>query len=286
MEIKLSIIVVAMNHLRCLNKMLQSLFITASPTYTFEVILIDNCSKDGTIEFVKKYYPKVRIIQNEKIRGFAENNNIGYKYSKGNYIFISNPDIIFTDGSIDELINYFDKNQSIGILCPKLLNPDKTFQPSIRKFHTIKFLLKRLLTLGNDLSNNRSVNEYLLNDLDRRHIQTVDWALGAALLLKRSTYDKLQGFDECYFLYVEDEDLCLRCWVNGEPVVYFPKCFLIHEHQRASKSKITKKTFYHIRSLIYFFYKHGLRNKTYREKFTEEGFSEFWHLESKQTLLQ
>lgn len=252
----LSIITVGMNHLSYLHSFYESLYRIQNFTVAFEAIYVDNCSSDGTVDFLKANYPQVRIMQNTEPLGFGENNNKGVAIAKGDIIGIVNPDIVLIDNSINNIINYLDTNEN-SIVAPKLLNPDRSLQYSVRRFITLKYFFSRVETKGKDSDESRTVGEYLCKNIDYNVIQPVDWALGAALFMKKDVYVKLGGFDQRYFLYMEDEDLCLRGWKMGIPTIYFPKTQMIHNHLRAS-SRIGKKAFCHIKSLIKFFLKHGV----------------------------
>ena len=106
MKPEISIITVGMNHLSYVKEMLASLYSVGSPSVSFEVIFVDNCSTDGTADYIRNNYPTIKLIENQKKYGFARNNNIGAKHAIGNYILILNPDIILTQGAIDKLYNY------------------------------------------------------------------------------------------------------------------------------------------------------------------------------------
>ena len=128
----------------------------------------------------------------------------------------------------------------------------------MRKFITPGILFARLSTKGKDNSKNKKVTEYLMSNICINQPTEVDWCMGAALLFKKSFYDKLRGFDEKFFLYVEDMDICHRCWKMGKSVVYIPESKMIHAHQRSSR-KLNKKTIMHIKSMIYFFRKNKFK---------------------------
>ena len=255
---EISIVTVGMNHLSLLKKFLVSLYVTSRPSISFELIYVDNCSKDGTVQYISRNYPSVKIISNQKPKGFSENNNLGVKASKGKYVAIINPDIILLHKSIDSLYEYLEQNPEIGILVPQLLNTDLTVQYSARRFMNIRTLTLRVLHNARDNVKSRIVDRYLLKDLDTNTIQAVDWALGAAMLLRRDYYNELNGFDEDYFLYVEDVDICLRSWKMGRPVVYYPHSVMIHAHQKSSNKAFSKKKLMHLKSMITFFVKHKI----------------------------
>jgi GT2 family glycosyltransferase len=261
---EVSIVTVGMNHISYLKDFFHSLYYTAKPLVTFEVIYIDNCSKDGSVEFVTANFPEVKVMQNKKPQGFARNNNLGVKHSTGKYIAIINPDVIFTPLCIDHLHRYLNDNNNIGILVPKLLNKDMTVQYSVRRFIDLKTLLTRIFYMGNDKVYSELTDKYLLKDFDTELIQKVDWAIGAAMFLEKTTFDKLNGFDEDYYLYVEDEDLCLRSWKKNLPVYYLPTSIMIHAHQKSSNKVIFgKKMRMHFNSMVIFFFKHNILFKSY-----------------------
>ena len=261
---KISIITVGMNHGKYLKDLLPSIFPNYLPQTTvegdIEMIYVDNCSDDDSVEYIKKNYPQVTIIKNEKALGFGENNNKGVMAAHGKYIAIINPDIILQRGSLERLYDFAEKTPEAGVIVPQLLNPDGSLQYSVRRYINLNSLIARGLTKGKDSADNEKIGRYLCKDIDYSKTQEIDWSIGAALFMRREIYATLGGFDTDYFLYMEDEDLCLRSWKIGCPVIYYPQSRMIHNHLRAS-SKIGKKMFIHIRSLITFFKKHGLSPK-------------------------
>lgn len=256
-KLNISIVTVGMNHLKYIKSLLNSLYGDGKPESSFEMIYIDNCSSDGSIDFIKEYYPSVRIIENTMPCGFGENNNKGAALANGKYIAIINPDIILEKNSLDNLYKYSENVKYDCIVVPKLLNLDRTLQYSVRGFITPWVFIMRFLTLGNDKTTNKTVENYLCKNINTDQIQFIDWAIGAALFLSTDLYKKLNGFDPSYFLYVEDVDLCLRSWDMGSPVIYYPKSEMIHNHLRAS-TKINKRTLNHIKSILIYFFKHGI----------------------------
>lgn len=260
---KISVITVGMNHLKYITNLYRSLLVEHRPECGVECIYVDNCSSDGSVDWLKTAYPEVKIIQNDRPLGFGENNNMGVWTSSCEYVAIINPDIEFIDDAIDRILLWMDSHLGeYGVVGPKLLNPDMTVQFSARKFITVKDFFFRLISGGNDDSSNHRVEDYLGKNLDINKLQSVNWILGAAMFMKRDFYDRLGGFDQDYFLYMEDEDLCLRSWKAGMPVVFAGNIAVVHNHLRASK-KVGKKMLYHFKSLFTFFRKHGLSLKDY-----------------------
>lgn len=261
--LELSILTVTMNHLHQVKDLLYALYHEAKPTLSFEVIIVDNCSTDGTVDFIKTHYPQVKIVVNKKVCGFSHNNNEAFKHATAPNIAIINPDIIPQPNSFDSIVKFLNTNNEVGIAVPQLLNTDGSVQHSIRRFINLKLLFLRIIHWGNDQSANKKIEEYLLKNIDLSKVQPIDWALGAALFMKREMFERLKGFDERFFLYVEDEDLCLRCWKLGKTVLYVPDSKMIHAHNRSSAKGINKKTLFHARSMAYFIVKHKLFLRSY-----------------------
>lgn len=262
---KISIITVGMNHLKYIKELYRTLLIDYRPKCEMECIYVDNCSTDGSVLWLQNTYPEVKIIQNDSPLGFGENNNKGVAKASGEYVAIINPDIEFFDNVIDRIVAWMDENKGkYGIIGPKLLNPDRSVQYSARTFITAKTFFFRLLSKGDDDASNSKVADYLCRKLDMGKIQPVNWIMGAAMFATREFYNALDGFDEDYFLYMEDEDLCLRAWKAGKPVIFAGNMAVVHNHLRGSK-KIGKKMMKHFQSLFTFFRKHGLNVKNYVE---------------------
>lgn len=259
----ISIITVGMNHKKYLETLYASLYGEGKPDTEFEAIYVDNCSTDGSVKWLQNEYPQVKIVQNTDQLGFGENNNKGVLASTGDFIAIINPDIVLKKGAIDKLCGYLKEHPEVGIVAPQLLNPDQTVQFSVRGFLSPKLTFYRLITRGKDESENKEMRAYLCKDLDFEKSQPVDWAMGAALMLTRDTYAQLGGFDQDYFLYIEDEDLGLRSWKMGKPVWYLPQAKMIHNHLRSS-TKLGKKSWMHFKSICTFLKKHGFNIPSYR----------------------
>ena len=265
-----SVITVGMNHLNYMKELYKSLYDeNTNPKIPFEAIFVDNCSSDGSVEFLKKNYPQVVIIKNKEPYGFGKNNNIGVNHAKGKYVAIINPDIQIKAGSLDALYNFMESNPNVGMAVPHLFNIDGTHQYSIRGFITPSLFISRILTHGKDSANNPKMKRYLCKGIDVEKVQPINWAVGAALFLPKDIYISLGGFDSDYFLYMEDEDLALRVWKSGHPVMYVPTSHMVHNHLRAS-SHLGKKAWIHFKSLLTFFKKHGIKIPDYAANYEEK----------------
>ena len=214
-----SIIVVNWNGKHYLRACLSSLY---KQNYkNIEVLLVDNASIDGSVKYVKKYFPKTKIIINKKNLGFAEPNNIGYDNSKGKYILFLNNDTRVTDNFLTELIKVLQSDKKIGGVQSKILlmdNPKKL--DSVGAFLTITGFLYHYGIAKKDSPNyDKQINIYS--------------AKGACMMFSREvlTKVKIDGeiFDSRYFAYFEETDLCHRVWLAGYRIVFAPKSVIYHK---------------------------------------------------------
>ncbi len=254
-----SIITVTMNHLPLLKRYLESVSRYVDDSHDVEMLIVDNCSTDGTVEFVRQHYPWVRLFVNNRVRGFAANNNFAIRHSRGEYLVLLNPDIELLPKALDNLLGFMESHPDVGLAGPKLLNQDLTVQYSSRRFINAYTLLLRLLNWGADTPRQERLIEYLMKRMDRRYPQPVDWLIGAAMIVRRQAAEEVGLMDEKYFLYIEDQDWCYRMWKAGWKVYYLPNAQMIHVHQRASVRRVMLRlTYHHARSLFYFLLKHRI----------------------------
>lgn len=204
-------------------------------------------------EHLKGISFEIKVIDNSKDNiGFARGVNKGLRETTGKYRLILNPDTLITENSVQKMIAYMDKHEDIGILGPQLLYFNGTHQRSYHRFYRPITILARRTFLGKFFKN--TINDFLMLDTDQNQIQTPDWILGAAMLVRTSAIDKVGQMDERYFLYFEDVDWCRRFWHNGYKVVYYPHAIFYHYYPRSSVSW-NKTTLWHIASAIKFFKK-------------------------------
>ncbi len=220
---------------RCLN----SLFKDAQNSELGIIVhIIDNSeNSDGVKEMLKEKYPQVVYKNSKKNLGFAKAQNLGAHMTEAKYYLALNPDCEFKDGSktLKKCINFFEQNEKVGIVGPKLLNQDGSIQESCMRF--LKFLDPIYRRLGID-KKSKSIKErvdyYLMRDFDHNQTVKVDCMIGAFLMIKKEVFDKLNGFDERFFMYFEDCDLCRRVWLNKYEVWYLHDIVVDHLHKRDS----------------------------------------------------
>jgi GT2 family glycosyltransferase len=235
-DIQLSIIIVNYNTVRLLDSCLSSLFLN-KPLCEFEVVVVDNHSMDESASLLEQKFPEVHTILEDENQGFARAANHGYSFSRGLYCLVLNPDVIILPDSIQKLWEYMNSSPEVGVVFPKLVNPDGSLQYSCRTFHTIGTIFLRRTPLGKLFPNSRVLRDHLMMDWDHNTVREVDWALGGCMMVRREAIPGSQLFDERFFLYFEEVDLCYRMKKTPWKVVYNPGVAMIHHHLRESAGK-------------------------------------------------
>jgi len=221
-KLHLSAIIINYNGGELLRKTLSSLVAELTGLgLESEIIVVDNASTDNSLSFISDYFPSVRVISLPQNSGFARAANNGARASRGRYLLFLNNDIEIEPGSIGRLISFLDSHPEYALVAPAVLGPDGSFE----------------LSFGPDLN---PLSEFFLKTLARKYYaclyrlrrekiaRDVHWASGAALLIRREPFFEIGGFDERYFLYVEDADLGLRLRRLGYKLRYLPEARIIH----------------------------------------------------------
>ncbi|MHC4157764.1 MAG: glycosyltransferase family 2 protein [Planctomycetota bacterium] len=213
-----------------LNRCLAQINTLALPS-SWHTVVVDNNSSDGSADMVSKNYPWVKLTRLGKNLGFGGGHNTAYAHSDSNIFIVLNPDVIVLPGSLETLIETFERFPKTAIVGPCLLNPNGTPQFSARRFYTWRTVACRRLPIPG----RQKVNDYhLMKDCDLSQLLSVDWLLGAAMCIRSSAFDERELFDTRYKLYFEDVDLCYFAKKRGWDVLYCPQSRMIHDHQRTS----------------------------------------------------
>lgn len=260
-ENSLSIIIVVYNSSKLIEGTIKSL-IRHIRDLEYEIIVVDNKSYDDTVAIVKNIRGNIRVKLNDRNYGFAKANNIGFKESRGEYILILNPDIEFTDQTdIHLLIRKLNEQEDNGIIAPKLLYGDGTIQESARSFPGPLVLLIRGMKIERFFIRTKFYRKFLMLDKPADTDVHPDWVIGAFMFMKRKIFEALGGFDEKYFMYYEDVDLCNRARQLGYKIVYTSKTSAIHQYQRQSAKKMfSVLKYHHLKSIFRFLSKRYLKN--------------------------
>ena len=227
-----------------------------------EVIVVDNASTDGSIDMLREDFAgRVALIANSTNRGFGAAHNQAIELSSGRYVLILNPDSRILHGDVlKRMVAYMDANPDTGVLGPRILNPDGSLQFSARRFPPMFAGIFRHTILGKLFPNNRFVRGYLMTDNPHDRTMDVDWLSGSALMVRRETLDQIGVFDERFFMYCEDVDLCKRAKGANWRVVYYPEVEVSHRIGAASDKNPIEMIKQHHRSMLLYFLKHNSRS--------------------------
>jgi len=252
---KLSIVIICWNDLRVIRECLRSIH-QSTHAIDFEVLVSDNGSVDGSVEFIRKNYPNVRILENRANLGFAKGNNVGICASSGEYVLVLNPDTVIHDSALDTLVQFADKHPEAGAFGCRVLNHDGTYQTSARCFPTVwrywvcALGLKKLANLS---------SLFIYEEYPGWRGETerpVDWQSGCCVMFRGELLKGLGGFDEQFFYHFEEVDLCRRVWSAGLSILFTPEAVITHlGGQSVSRFPVRFEIEKH-RSRYRYFYKH------------------------------
>ncbi len=193
-----------------------------------EIIVVDNGSKDGSIEMVHSEFPDTIIIANNLNLGFAAANNQGIKCSRGQFVLLLNSDTKILDNAMDKTITFMKKNPDASIVGCKLLNPDGTLQPSCRSFPSIWNIFTESTFLYKIFPKNKLLGKYYMCYFEHNSILQVDVVMGAFMMIRREVFENIGYFDEAYFMYTEETELCFRAKARSYNVYFLPTSQIIH----------------------------------------------------------
>jgi hypothetical protein len=223
----LSVVVVNWNARRFLARCISSL-IQGSQGLRSEVLLVDNASSDGSVEFVRRRFPEVKIIESAHNLGFAQGCNLGIRESSGRYLLLVNPDVVALQGCVETLVETLDRHPEVGLVGPRIVGVDGCVQPSCMRFPSLwsagcrafalDTLFKRLTTLSSSAARGRKMSTS----------RDVDVVNGCFWAVRRQAIDEVGLLDERFFMYSEDVDWCRRFGEHGWLVRYQPQAQAIH----------------------------------------------------------
>ncbi|MEA5001347.1 MAG: glycosyltransferase family 2 protein [Endomicrobiaceae bacterium] len=241
----LEIIIVSYNSLVWLQKTLDSLneFYLPDSKYNVTVTVVDNASTDQTVQFLQKSYQRVNLIKSVKNVGFSAGNNLALKLSRADFIMLLNSDMELTEKSkIDELIDYIESNPDTGIITPKIMLADGKIDKACHRgepgvldaffyFAGFEKIFPRI----------KIFTKYHLLYKDLSSIHEVDAVTGACMIMKNNILQQIGYFDEQFFMYSEDMDLCRRFREKGFKIIFYPYVEIIHHKYKSGLSSTDAK---------------------------------------------
>ena len=240
--IDLSIIIVNYNVKEFLLNLLDSIRI-ASINISVETIVVDNASDDGSVEILRNRFPGVKLIANKINVGFGAANNQAMKIAGGKYFMLINPDTIVREDTFIKMIDFFEHSPQAGIAGCKVLNPDGTLQLACRRSFPGPWVsFTKVTGLSKLFAKSRIFARYNLTYLNENETYDVDAVSGAFLMLRKDVYEKVGGFDEQFFMYGEDLDLCYRVQKSNFKVFYVHSTEIIHYKGESTKRSSLDET--------------------------------------------
>lgn len=224
----LSICIVTYQAQAYLQKCLRSIYENA-PQASFEIIVVDNDSQDGTVEMLRDEFPQVRLIQNQGNEGFTRPMNQAMRAAAGRCLLQLNPDTLVHPRALDLMLGFMEAHPDAGILGPKVLNPDGSLQAPCRRGDSRPWAVISYFTgLAKLFPDKAFFNGYLLTHRDEDQTYPVDGVSGSCMLISREVVEKIGYYDERFFAYQEDADYCLRARQAGWKVYYYPQAKITH----------------------------------------------------------
>lgn len=229
-----------------------------SDGFSYEIILIDNNSMDGSVEVVKEKYPNVILIENSENKGVAPARNQGLAIAKGRYNLILDVDMELTENTIKQLFDYMEIHPECGLTGSRLNDSEGNLQYTCKRFPSFFSLVARRLESVSFIGNSNILKYHLMQEWDHKSLREVDYLIGACQFIRRTVVDKIGFYDDKIFYGPEDIDYCIRVWRSGWKVVYNPLTSIIHHEQRITKkSFFSKITFKHFIGIYYIFKKYN-----------------------------
>ncbi len=231
----------------------------------YEIVVVDNNSQDDSRTYLELNFsniPQIKLIYSDKNLGFSGGNNLGVKNASGEYLFFLNSDTLLYENSLKLLFDEFhelSKNSKIGFIQPRLyLNKEKNIvQRTCAKIPTLLDLIQENSTIFQKIRK-KKFYQFRYLDWDRNSSRFVDEVCGAAMFCKRDFFDNMEKFDETFFLYFEEYDICKRALMHGYKNKYTVVTSLIHLHNKSPNPSINKKIIY-ISSFLKYIFKNYIK---------------------------
>lgn len=254
-HIDVSIIIVSYNSFQLLVNCLNAL-ISFTANIKYEIIVIDNNSSEGNISDLLSGYKDLILIKNSENKGFGAANNQGLSLAKGKYVLLLNSDTIFIENSLKKVYDFAESLSSDLIIGCRLLNEDKSLQHSVYDYPTFLNVFTSNFFLYALFPRSRFFSKYYLMNRKTNEIKKVDVVTGAFLFGSRKLLIEIGGFDERFFFYNEETDLCYRFKQAGGNIYYFPGTEIIHLKGGTANKQSWFAYKYQSESTVKFFQKH------------------------------
>lgn len=237
---KVSVIIITYNSEGYIKECLES--VIKFEEKNVEIIVLDNNSSDKTNEILTLFKNRIKLILSPENLGFSKGNNLAVKSSSKEFLLFLNPDTKLTEPVIEKMQNFYRQNNDIGLIGPQLIMTNGQIQPSVKKLPTIKRAFDEFI-----LNKKNSYSEYIPESKIPIEVEAV---YGATMFIEKKLFKLVKGFDEKFFLYYEDIDLCRRIRNTGKKIYYFPLVKIMHQ-VGASKSEFDRNKLNYSSSVLY-----------------------------------
>lgn len=228
MDLDLSVLIVNWNVCELLRHCLASIEANRGDL-SIETIVVDNASVDDSVAMVMREFPQVHLIASQENLGYTGGNNLGVQEAQGRFILVLNPDTEIVGDALQQMVAYLDGCPTVGVVGPQLLYPDGSVQPSRRRFpRPATAFFTATPFAWRWFQDNRVERSFLMADSPNHTVQSVDWLTGAALMIRRETWQQIGPFDQRFFMYFEEVDWCHRCRDKGWEIHYLPLARIVH----------------------------------------------------------
>lgn len=248
----------------CVTSILKS-----KPKASIEIVVVDNDEEDNLKNRLKNEYRQVKYIKSPKNLGYGGGNNLGAKYANGDFLFFLNPDTTVFPNAVDELLTFIQNKENVGIVGPRLLNNDGDIMPQgTRTLGTLQGIIT-LSFINKFFPRNNVSKDYFLADIDKSKPYEVDTVAGTALLIQKDIFFKIKTFDENFFLYFEEFDICKRVRNAGFRIFVIPQAKVMHAWGVSTKKAEFDVNKVFEKSRFYYFKKHfGITSALLVQAFT------------------
>lgn len=254
---KVSIVIVNWKTPELLAILLDSIAREDTGHESFELLIVDNNSGDGSVEMLKTRFPYVKLTENSDNVGFSRACNQVIPTARGQYVLLLNPDCEVTKNAVSIMADYLDANPDCGAVGPKVLNTDGTLQLACRRsFPSVKASFFRLTYLSKLFPRSRYFSEYNLTHANPDEQLEVDALSGSCMMVRKDVIDRIGLLDEDIFMFGEDIDWCWRIKELGYRVVYIPESVVYHVHGASSRFRPVGATINLHRGMHVFYKKH------------------------------
>lgn len=252
-QLYLSLAIVTYNNSNTIEDTVRSIVNNIPDEYRYKLYIIDNNSSDNTVNIVKRIKGNTEVLELGVNKGFSYGHNTILNKINSTYHFVVNPDVIIENKEqIRKMIEFMHLNNDVGMLSPLILNPDLSIQYLCKKNPTVFDMLIR--RISPNLFPKRQ-DKYIMKDAGYNNIMEIEYASGCFMVFRTEIFKKLNGFDDNFFMYLEDADITRR--VNQiSKTIFYPEARIIHVWERGSHKSV-KLAIITIKSMIYYFNKWG-----------------------------